>query len=219
MFDIIANEEVVQMNERLREAMAVARSGETREAQLIVAAILENSPDDAQAWYLMSHLVESPARRAVYLYKAVSLDPSNERAKAELARFPPAVNYRLSNSENIPAPTSPDLAFADGSSDLLNDPYIEEKVTSDELEAEALPSLAGLADEIPEPQPDVVATTGVFTDPRPAGQLILDDSAAKPQHAKRRQRQDGLLIAILVLLVIATVVVLGVLGYLLLLQG
>jgi hypothetical protein len=189
------------MNDRLREAISVARSGETREAQLLVTAILENSPDDAQAWYLMSHLVESPARRAVYLYKAVSLDPYNERAKAELAQFPAAVTYVLSN----PGGGSPVGMIESPSQDGVSDDLPEVLRPADEVLSDQLP-LAPASDRYSAP---VDAN----------GEVLGDSTAVSKSKRARRQSQNGLLIAVLALLVITTVVVLGLLGYLLLMWG
>jgi hypothetical protein len=200
------------MNDRLREAISIARSGETREAQLLVAAILENSPDDPQAWYLMSHLVESPARRAVYLYKAVSLDPYNERAKAELAQFPPAVTYALSNPAEAAPPPSLNLASADGSPVVLNESSSQDGISSDVPEEFQQPAEKLLSD-----QPDLAPDFDSHSAPVHAGEAVLEDSAAvpKPKGVKRRQSHNGLLLAVLALLVIVTIIILGFLGYLL----
>jgi hypothetical protein len=197
------------MTDRLREAIGVARTGETDEAQRLVAAILENSPDDARAWYLMSHLVESPARQAAYLYKAVSLDPSNERARAELARFPSGVTYALSRPPDTATPSSSDLV----SPVAMSDSYREVESIGDQPE-----SLPQLEEEMAPQELILPMPTGERSDlnPMAAGGEVAADIALTPEVTRRRQRTDGPLITVLAVLVILTAVVLGFLGYLLL---
>jgi len=205
------------MNDRLREAIAVARSGETREAQLLVAAILESSPDNAQAWYLMSHLVESPARRAVYLYKAVSLDPYHERARAELAQFPPTVTDALSNSFQSTATTPLSVASPEEFLEAETDAYSRDRVIQDEVMEN------GTNQEVPEwLRPLAGETLQRQSIPRTTADEFAADispSEAVSARPKRRQKRDGLMIAVLVILVVVTLAVLGLLGYLLFLQG
>jgi flagellar basal body-associated protein FliL len=205
------------MNDRLREAIAVARSGETREAQLLVAAVLEHSPDNAQAWYLMSHLVESPTRRAAYLYKALSLDPYNERAKAELAQYPSAVTDTLANSIQA---TSLITVVADEKLDYLPEVAAESEAQNgitDEM-PEWLQPIAGenpqrqpIVANTPDMAPPTTTTTGRATTPSPA--------KSNTQSARPRKRQDGLLMVMVIFLVLVTLIVLGLLVYLLLMQS
>ena len=70
------------MTATLQEAIAAVRRGETERAQLLTAEVIRENPDDANAWYLLSQLVDSDARRAAYLSKALALDPTHERARA-----------------------------------------------------------------------------------------------------------------------------------------
>jgi hypothetical protein len=73
----------------LQEAISAARAGDSERAQLLTADVLQRDPDDAQAWYLLSQLVDSDARRAAYLRKTLVLDPSHTRAQAELDELSP----------------------------------------------------------------------------------------------------------------------------------
>jgi len=73
----------------LQEAISAARAGDTERAQLLAADVIQRDPDDAQAWYLLSQLVESDARRAAYLRKTLALDPGHARAQAELDELSP----------------------------------------------------------------------------------------------------------------------------------
>lgn len=220
----------VNMNDRIREAIAVARTGETQEAQLLVAAILENSPDNAQAWYLMSHLVDSPARRAAYLFKTVSLDPSHERARAELAQFPQSVTHVLSNSLSTAAPIDDDLSIAadsfsqDGASlsETPGESEVAEGTLNGGVAADGAVSdvpewIRPLAGETLQRQP-VAAEAEAAAVAEAAESKAPAPTLAKPKtkEAKPRKKRDGLLTAVVIFLVLITVVVLGLIAYLLL---
>ncbi len=86
------------MTSTLHDAIAAVRAGELERAQLIAAEIVQKYPDDANAWYLMSQLVDSDARRAAYLNKTLSLNPAHPRAAAELAALPSGVIGALSEA-------------------------------------------------------------------------------------------------------------------------
>lgn len=79
------------MSTPLDQAIAAARKGNTQKAQQVLAGYLSTAPDDDQAWYLMSQLVDSDARRAAYLGKTLALNPWHERAWAEFYSLPPDV--------------------------------------------------------------------------------------------------------------------------------
>lgn len=217
------------MNDRLREAIAVARTGETQEAQLLVAAILENNPDNAQAWYLMSHLVESPARRAAYLFKTVSLDPSHERARVELAHFPPTVTHVLSNSLSTAAPIDDDLSLTADSfgqdsashSETTGESVVTEGtlnggVVADGSVSEVPEWIRPLAGEALQRQP-IAAEAEAAALAKTAENKAPAPTLAKPKakEVKPRQKRDNLLTAVVVFLVLITVIVLGLIAYLL----
>jgi hypothetical protein len=79
------------MTTTLLDAIAAARAGEAERAQLITAEVIRNNPDDPNAWYLLSQLVDSDSRRAVYLAKTLSLAPDHPRARAEYDQLPPGL--------------------------------------------------------------------------------------------------------------------------------
>lgn len=79
------------MTTTLLDAIAAARAGEAERAQLITADVIRNNPDDPNAWYLLSQLVDSDSRRAVYLAKTLALDPNHPRAREEYRELPPSL--------------------------------------------------------------------------------------------------------------------------------
>ena len=54
------------MTDTLQDAIAAVRAGDPERAQLIAVDIVRANPDDANAWYLLSQLVDSDARRAAW---------------------------------------------------------------------------------------------------------------------------------------------------------
>jgi len=73
------------MNALLQDAINETRAGNKKEAQLLLAQNLKENPDDAQSWYLLSMLVDSDEKQAVYLSKALTLDPEHEKANERLS--------------------------------------------------------------------------------------------------------------------------------------
>ena len=207
------------MTATLQDAIAAVRAGETERAQLLAAEVIRDNPDDANAWYLLSQLVDSDARRTIYLHKALALDPEHSRARAEFDALPAAAVASLSGAAApIEAggvemqPVEIELVEADDTA-----------LTDAGLPAEALAeSDATAAETAPEwlrplsPEPAVAyesASAPVVAAVPPA--------AAQPRKTPppppARQRGNGALTALFVILLLLTLAVLAVLAYLLLL--
>ena len=73
------------MNPDFQQAIEMTRSGDKVGAQKKIAELLKADPDNAHAWYLLSLLVDSDQKRAVYLSKVVALNPNHEKAVEQLA--------------------------------------------------------------------------------------------------------------------------------------
>lgn len=83
------------MTSTLQDAIDAVREGNYEEAQRQLALVVEADPNEARAWYLLSQIVDSDARRAAYLSKTLSLNPYHERAWAEFYSLPTEVVSRL----------------------------------------------------------------------------------------------------------------------------
>ncbi len=83
------------MTSTLQDAVSAVRDGDYEEAQRRLAEVIRANPDDVQAWYLLSQIVDSDARRAAYLSKTLALNPYHERAWAEFYSLPTEVVSRL----------------------------------------------------------------------------------------------------------------------------
>lgn len=75
------------MNEKLQQAISAARSGQETEAQLLLTQVLKENPDETQAWFLLSTLVDSESKKIAYLGKVLTLEPDHQMAKKMLARL------------------------------------------------------------------------------------------------------------------------------------
>ena len=86
------------MNEQFQQAVVASRAGQIKEAQFLLAQSLQKEPNNADAWLLLSQLVESKEKQQMYLAKAVEIDPDHALAKEyqaalaeETAAIAPAV--------------------------------------------------------------------------------------------------------------------------------
>ncbi len=75
------------MDDILRAAMVAARAGQKKEAQFLLTQLLQANPQDANAWFLLSHLVDSEQKQIAYLEKVVALDPGHQKAAEQLAEL------------------------------------------------------------------------------------------------------------------------------------
>ncbi len=207
------------MTATLQEAIAAVRIGDTERAQLLAAEVIQDNPDDANAWYLLSQLVDSDARRAVYLSKVLTLDPSHERARAEFDALPAEASAVLP----VPAPlaatiTTPQVAVevtdeaeyaATGEPEHVPDwlqPIAPEPTPSESVAVEVAPVYEPAVVAPPTPPVARPAPSPAVTAPRPA----------TPPPPPPRQQGNGALMALLVLLVLLTLAVMAILAYLLL---
>jgi hypothetical protein len=85
------------MNQALQEAIAATRANDKRKAQLLLANNLKENPEDVQSWYLLSMLVDSKEKQALYLGKALALDPGHAKAQERLTRLQTAATIAISD--------------------------------------------------------------------------------------------------------------------------
>jgi hypothetical protein len=75
------------MNEKLQQAISAARDGQKTEAQVLLTQVLKEDPDETQAWFLLSTLVDSESKKIAYLGKVLALEPDHQMAQKMLARL------------------------------------------------------------------------------------------------------------------------------------
>ncbi|GJM40393.1 MAG: hypothetical protein DHS20C20_06750 [Ardenticatenaceae bacterium] len=127
------------MDNQLKEAITLARAGEREAAQKQLTSFLDEKPEEAQGWYLLSLLVESPQKQAAYLSKTLAINPNHSKAKAQLETLQGAAAL---------APTSSISSDFGERTDLLE--QAEEDALPDWLQQEqdvdALPTLEKVED-------------------------------------------------------------------------
>jgi len=122
------------MNQKLQQAIAAARSGNNKKAQYLLTQTLQENPEETQAWYLLSLLVDSPEKQITYLNRVLELNPAHEKAQEKLAALtavPPTIDI---------APDSLSLAEQENSdllpgwmADDVPDTYFETPSTIEEI--------------------------------------------------------------------------------------
>jgi hypothetical protein len=147
------------MSQKLQEAVAAARAGETETAQRLLASLLLENPDEVHAWFLLSHLVESESKQIAYLKKVVALDPTHAKARQRLKQVQPSPIPAGTTTEDVsPLPISTDPFDYEAQADAET---IPEWMVGDEaatLAATAVAATESAADE-PMEIPDWLQTS------------------------------------------------------------
>jgi len=189
------------MTATLQEAIAAARGGDMEQAVLLAAEVAQEHPNDANAWYLLSQLVDSDARRAAYLSKTLAVDPGHQRARAEWAALPADLMETLVVDDVAIMPEPAGMAGA------------EEDLGPAAASSGVPEWLRPLGAEPVPATPQAVVTAASIAPPA-ASRPPARPRPKTPPPPRRRGNQA--LAFLLVLLVVLTLVVLVFLGYLLL---
>ena len=86
------------MELKLQQAIVDTRAGRTDIAQSLLTQLICENPDDANAWFLLGHIVDTPERQALYLQKTIELEPEHAIAKQRVMQL---------ENRPIPAPVIP----------------------------------------------------------------------------------------------------------------
>jgi len=74
-------------SELIKQAIAEAKSGNKAGAKKILAQVVRQEPGNAQAWYLLSHLVEEKKQIIYCLNQVMKIAPGSPQAKARLKKL------------------------------------------------------------------------------------------------------------------------------------
>jgi hypothetical protein len=77
-------------NERLQQAIAAARAGNTDEARELVNGLVEENPDNPHALFLRGMLASSQEEQVEYLNRVLEIDPDHKAANRRLEQIAPA---------------------------------------------------------------------------------------------------------------------------------
>jgi hypothetical protein len=71
--------------ETLKRAWQLARAGNHQQARILIRAILEEDPNNADAWFIASQLEPIVDRQRLFLQKAIVANPNHRKAREALA--------------------------------------------------------------------------------------------------------------------------------------
>ncbi len=74
-------------SELIDKAIAEAKSGNKAGAKKILVQVVKNEPSNAQAWYLLSWVVDEKEQIIYCLNKVLEIIPDNSQAKARLRKL------------------------------------------------------------------------------------------------------------------------------------
>ena len=164
------------MNEQFQQAVVASRAGQIKEAQFLLTQSLQDEPENADAWLLLSQLVDSEEKKQTYLAKAVVLDPDHELAN-EYHATPdedaviPVVAEELDDMADLEAildadvdESFPDLDDVDADMDDWLAAAVAADSTADEDEMESLDVVESIdfAELMEESDDEMVAETAVI---------------------------------------------------------
>ncbi|MGA7195289.1 MAG: hypothetical protein WBW94_16855 [Anaerolineales bacterium] len=92
-------------NKAIQDAIELLRLGKHQEAQNILAPLIRNNPNDAQAWYLLGFTLSDVEKRIYAFQQVLRIDPSNQKAKEQIAILRPTT-FTVPDQENRPTSTS-----------------------------------------------------------------------------------------------------------------
>lgn len=162
------------MDSRLQDAIGAARAGELRAAQQLLTDVLKDDPEQEQAWFLLSHLVEAPQKQQAYLGKVLSINPTHEQARQRLALLRSGQAGGATEDAaaiSVAKVAKPDLdVVVQAEGDTLPDWMAEDAELVQGETAVSTVAPAAVAEDLPEWLQESVSPGFLGTDPEPAAQ-------------------------------------------------
>ncbi len=213
------------MELRLQQAIVATRAGRTDVARALLTQLIHENPDEANAWFLLGHIVDAPDRQRIYLQKTIELEPEHAIAKQRL--------LQLENG-TVPAPIIP--RQSEPNAEPVNaDDNFEEALLEVAPDTASVAELTATASDSEETEGETQADTQMANDqlwPELAGrpvrekreiqsQVAKNTELTKSQNAATSETSDDAssevwLVRILVIMVILAAIVLGILVLLIL---
>ncbi len=189
------------MHPKLQQAIQAARLGQTNEAQFLLTQVLKDNPEEVQAWFLLSHLVDSEQKQLVYLRKAVALDPHHEKAAQRLAQLEETLSTETSTKALEMESERMDDTLPSWMTEEAEEMNLESAVTA--------PTQLGQT-ETPDWLKEVsqdIDSASILEEQVPQTETT---SAAKPPQSPvdRRKKQAAVLTGTIIVLIIAAAIVL-----------
>ena len=205
----------------VNEAIAALKAGDKAEARKLLMAVLDDDPQNEDAWLVLSAAVDDPMRKRQCLETVLEINPDNQVARRGLERLQPpeqaqqaaaqqaAAQQTAEHDEIARAPAPPDATVA-----AATDPQPAEPAPpADSGDAPPLPTFeqTTAATDVEAPM-DAAATAPAPPDAVAAAEVPPDDAQTIAQsEARRRQRIVaiiGIVVGVLLLLMIGVFLVL-----------
>lgn len=77
------------MNQHLKQAIAAAHAGKKSQAKVLLARVIKDEPENANAWFLLSSLADTDEQKIQHLQKVLELQPDHPTAADQLAKLVP----------------------------------------------------------------------------------------------------------------------------------
>jgi hypothetical protein len=77
------------MNPHLKQAIAAAHAGKKPQAKVLLARVIKDEPENANAWFLLSSLADTDEQKIQHLQKVLELQPNHPTAADQLAKLVP----------------------------------------------------------------------------------------------------------------------------------
>ena len=144
------------MNDLLEQAIVVGQAGDKDQAYLLLARLIKQQPHNAEAWYYLSTLVDSPEQQLVFTRRTLAIEQQHPLARQRLAE--------LTGQPVEAVPTPPALAGVIAPDRAAAEPAVAVE-----------PVLADEPDVADEPVVAPPALSEDLTFPLEPGELLLQD--------------------------------------------
>lgn len=171
------------MNQHLKQAIAAAHAGKKPQAKVLLARVIKDEPENANAWFLLSSLADTDEQKIQHLQKVLELQPDHPTAADQLAKLVPTPPEPVEDVAPEPVEESfgelsgddgtitnifplPDVDLPEADEPVFDQPAVEvpddpdeamvwlERLAADQgASLDELPSLSELPVE-PEPEPE-----------------------------------------------------------------
>jgi len=125
----------------LRKVVAQIRSGKVNKARPVLVDLLRREPNNEQAWYLLSFVLEDPQQQQYALLQAIKINAEFEKARKRLGKLrgepeesaKPFVETPEPATEPVPVESSPEDQLR--SAPTFVEETSDEKTSSEQIEA------------------------------------------------------------------------------------
>ncbi|RMG94693.1 MAG: hypothetical protein D6706_13405 [Chloroflexi bacterium] len=194
------------MTNKLQEAIDATRNGNTKQAIRLLTEILKENPDETHAWFLLSHLVDSPSKKMAYLRKVLALDPEHPKARQRLA-YLQAVEQESTSEPEVhlaPQPVQEAVEIPLPTNELMEDTWLDESMFTETAETPTTPTMTPPPTKVPSSTPSPATTATQST--TKTTKITQAPHATTPPDLSRKQAMLNRTLYLLILLTLITLI-------------